>query len=136
MDGGQRESALEYNNNSDDKKATSQMFRRVDVIYNRSKSTKGLTHCMQVLCQTCLVEFHLKGDIQRSHMSIFRFFTETNFLTRDWTIVKLHLGILRQELKAVTKGSNEFKVNMKDFGTVMGKVISLVEDIYVAYFQF
>ena len=38
IDGGQRESALEYSNNSDDKKATGMMFRRVDLIYKRSKS--------------------------------------------------------------------------------------------------
>ena len=46
------------------------------------------------------------------------------------------MGILRTELKNVAKGTNEFKVNMKDFSNVVGKVISLVEDIYVAYFQF
>ena len=66
IDGGQRESALEYNNNSEDKKATSEMFKRVAMIHDRSGNTLGLTICMQLLVQTCLVEFHTKGDIQRS----------------------------------------------------------------------
>lgn len=136
VDGGQKESALEYNNNSDDKKSTGQMFRRVDNIFKRQKTTQGLTISMQVLIQSCLVEFFLKGDVQRSHLSIFRFFTEVDFLDREWSVVKLYLGILRKELKYVVTGKNEFKINMKDFSTVMGKVISLVEDIYVAYFQF
>jgi len=89
---------------------------------------------MQVLIQSCLVEFYLKGDVQRSHLSIFRFFTEVNFLEREWSVIRLYLGILRKELKDVVTGRNEFKVNMKDFSTVMGKVISLIEDIYVACF--
>ena len=46
IDGGQRESALEYNNNSDDKKATSEMFKRVAIIHDRSGDTYGLKICM------------------------------------------------------------------------------------------
>ena len=91
------------------------MFKRVAMIHDRSGNTVGLTICMQILVQTCLVEFHTKGDIQRSHMSIFRFFTETNFLKNDWSKVKLHLSTLRQELKNLSNENIDFKVNLKEF---------------------
>lgn len=91
---------------------------------------------MQLLVQTCLVEFHTKGDIQRSQQSIFRFFTETNFLKSDWAKVKLHLSTLRQELKNIANETHQFKFNAKEFTRLMGAVISLAEDIYVAYYQF
>ena len=67
-------------------------------------------------------------------MSIFRFFTETNFLKSDWSKVKLHLKILREELKNISNETLDFKVNLKEFSIIMGSVISLAEDIYVAYY--